>query len=99
CADVRPMDRRRQLVDERWDRRDLTTGKSLREVVREMRCELVREHRTEDRNADGAAHGAEERRARRRDAEVFVVGCVLNGEHQYLHYEAESEAEHEHVDV
>ena len=58
--------------------------------------EPVREDRAEQRDADRAADLPEQRRARRRHAELLVVDRVLRREHEHLHHHAEPETEHQH---
>ena len=58
--------------------------------------DLVAEHRAQRRDADRAAHRAEERDDRAGRAHVGLGGVVLHREHEVLHGGAEAEAEHRH---
>ena len=71
-------------------------GDAVRESGELMR-EPAGEDRPEDRNAEGSANRAEERRRRRRDAHVLRAGVVLNDEDDDLHDEADADADNEHV--
>ena len=57
----------------------------------------VGEQRPEDGRTERTSDGAEERHARRRDAEVGEVGGALHDQHQYLHAQPDPGSEHEQV--
>ena len=59
----------------------------------------VGQHRAEDRDADRAAEGAEERDGRGGRADVADVDGVLHGEDEVLHHRAHAEAHQRHGDA
>ena len=93
------MDPRRQLVD--LDRVELNAAAEMRGDAPRQACQLIREPRGEDRpeerDAERAAHAAEERRGRGGDADLLRPRIVLDDEHEHLHDEAQPDADHDHV--
>src|SRR5436190_1797178 len=75
--------RRRKVPDRGRVRR--ATDRHTGQLRGEIRVQLVREDGAEERDADRAAHLAEEQRAGGGHAHEPVVDGVLNSQHQHLH--------------
>ena len=94
------MDGRRQAIGLRRAELD-AAAQAVDDRAREVR-ELAREARgedgAEDRDAEGAAHRAEERRGRGRDADVLRLRVVLHDQDEHLHDEPDADADDQHVE-